>query len=67
MRKILENKGSKTEFKGDGWYTCFMERWPHFSLHKVDSLGQACANATTSSNIKEYYILLEKTLNDNNH
>ena len=38
-----------------------------FSLHKVDSLGQACANATTSSNIKEYYILLEKTLNDNNH
>ena len=55
MRKTLENKGSNTVFKGDGW--CFMERWPQLSLRKADSLGQACANAATSSNIK---VLLEK-------
>ena len=45
VRKTLEHKARNIEFKGDGWYNRFMERWPRLSLRKADSLGQARANA----------------------
>ena len=66
VRKTLEHKARNIEFKGDGWYNRFMERWPWLSLRKADSLGQARANAVTSSNLAEYFSVLEETLQEHN-
>ena len=42
-----------------------MKRWPDLVLRKGDALAQPLANAVNATNLKNYYILLEKTLKDN--
>ena len=42
-----------------------MERWPKLSLRKGDALAQPRANAVTPENLKNYFDLLKKTLNNN--
>ena len=44
---------------------CFMKRWPGLALRKGDALAQPRVNAVNATNLKNYYILLEKTLKDN--
>ena len=64
VRKTLQKKANDpVEFKGKGWWACFMQRWPQLALRKGDSLAQPRANAVNSENIREYYNLLEETLN----
>ena len=41
-----------------------MERWPSLHLRKADGLAQSRANAVNSVNIKNYFVLLEKTLEE---
>ena len=64
VRRILESKldCDMSEFKGKGWWLCFMQRWPKLALRKGDALAQPRANAVNSENLKHYYDLLEGTL-----
>ena len=66
VRKALKNKfGSLADdFSGKGWRLRFMERWPSLRLRKADGLAQSRANAVNSVNIKNYFVLLEKTLEE---
>ena len=67
VRKTLQNKSGfpVDDFRGKGWWLRFMKRWPDLVLRKGDALAQPRANAVNATNLKNYYILLEKTLKDN--
>ena len=47
-----------------GWLR-FKQRWPDLRLRKGDALGQPRANAVNATNIKNYFDLLEITLESN--
>ena len=66
VRKALKNKfGSLADdFSGKGWWLRFMECWPSLRLRKADGLAQSRANAVNSVNIKNYFVLLKKTLEE---
>ena len=48
VRKTLEHKARNIEFKGDGWYNRFMERWPRLSFARLIVLRRT-AGATAPS------------------
>ena len=66
VRKALKNKFGylADDFSEKGWWLRFMERWPSLRLRKADGLAQSRANAVNSVNIKNYFVLLEKTLEE---
>ena len=49
-----------------GWYEKFMKRQTYLSLYKGDPAANDRMDGVTSQAIKNYFDLLEKTLNDNN-
>ena len=65
VKQTLEKKGRKVnEFNGEGWWTRFMERNPILSLRTADPLSRVRKRAVTEENIKQYFLLLEKTLRE---
>ena len=65
VRRTAAKKGHNMErFNGEGWWTRFMERNPKLSLRTTDPLSRVRKNAVTEENIKQYFVLLEKTLRD---
>ena len=66
VREVLHSKGcSVDDFKGKGWWWRFTQRWPKLGLRKGDALPQPRANAVNSTNMKNYFKLLETTLKTN--
>ena len=64
VKQTLEKEGRKVnEFNGEGW-TRFMERNPKLSLRTADPLSRVRKGAVTEENIKQYFLLLEKTLRE---
>ena len=65
VKQTLEKKGRKVnKFNWEGWWTRFMERNPILSLHTADPLSRVRKRAVTEENIKQYFLLLEKTLRE---
>lgn len=64
VRKTLQNKknGCVEEFKGKGWWSRFIERWPRLALRKGDALAQSRATAVNAENLSQYYNLLKEML-----
>ena len=64
VRRTLQNKagGPVEDFKGNGWWLRFMQRWPTLTHRKGDSLAQCRADAVKTTNLNQYYSLLEETL-----
>lgn len=67
VRKALQSKSADLveNFKGNGWWLRFKQRWPKIRLRKGDALAQPRANAVNAANLKNYFDLLEQTLKSN--
>ena len=63
VQRVLEKK-STDSFNWEGWWLWFKPRHPTLSLRSADPLSRVRANALTEENMKGYFALLEKTLND---
>ena len=68
IRKALHKKKGEEfseAFKEKGWWARCVERWPKIALCRGDALAVPRAKAVTAANLKQYYDLLKKTLDDN--
>ena len=66
VEKIAIKRGTlRSEHVSDGWWKRFLQRHPNLSLRQGDATGHVRMNAVTKDNIKHYFSLLKKILEEN--